>query len=124
MTVVNLSLPSFTSSIVQTPLCKDKYEAAPGLYMIPDSIILLIKIFLFNMSWCSGKCLSYVMNYLIISDVMFILQAGPYDNLKDVSLKILQSRVSTVPIIHSSSEDGSFSQLLHLASLSGILKCK
>ncbi|KAI9116226.1 hypothetical protein K1719_013156 [Acacia pycnantha] len=50
-------------------------------------------------------------------------KAGPYDNLKDVSLKILQNGVSTVPIIHSYSEDGSFSQLLHLASLSGILKC-
>ncbi|KAI9123180.1 hypothetical protein K1719_006069 [Acacia pycnantha] len=51
------------------------------------------------------------------------VSAGPYDNLKDVSLKILQNGVSTVPIIHSYSEDGSFSQLLHLASLSGILKC-
>ncbi|RVX22070.1 Sucrose nonfermenting 4-like protein [Vitis vinifera] len=49
--------------------------------------------------------------------------AGPYDNLKDVALKILENEVATVPIIHSSSEDGSFPQLLHLASLSGILKC-
>ncbi|RDY03671.1 Sucrose nonfermenting 4-like protein, partial [Mucuna pruriens] len=32
--------------------------------------------------------------------------------------------VATVPIIHSSSEDGFFPQLLHLASLSGILTCK
>ncbi|KAK2397899.1 sucrose nonfermenting protein [Trifolium repens] len=47
----------------------------------------------------------------------------PYDNLKDIAMKILQKEVSTVPIIHSSSEDGSFPQLLHLASLSGILKC-
>ncbi|KAF7837846.1 sucrose nonfermenting 4-like protein isoform X1 [Senna tora] len=51
------------------------------------------------------------------------VNAGPYDNLKDIALKILQNEVSTVPIIHSSSEDGSFPQLLHLASLSGILKC-
>ncbi|CAI0467341.1 unnamed protein product, partial [Linum tenue] len=51
------------------------------------------------------------------------LQAGPYDNLKEVALKILQNDVCTVPIIHSSSDDGSFPQLLHLASLSGILKC-
>ncbi|KAG4946358.1 hypothetical protein JHK87_042365 [Glycine soja] len=48
---------------------------------------------------------------------------GPYDNLKDIAMKILQKEVSTVPIIHSSSEDASFPQLLHLASLSGILKC-
>ncbi|WJX77401.1 hypothetical protein P8452_60716 [Trifolium repens] len=53
----------------------------------------------------------------------FTMQAGPYDNLKDIAMKILQKEVSTVPIIHSSSEDGSFPQLLHLASLSGILKC-
>jgi len=53
-----------------------------------------------------------------------ILQAGPLECLKDVALKILQNKVATVPIIHSSSEDGSFPQLLHLASLSEILKCK
>ena len=52
------------------------------------------------------------------------VQAGPYDSLKDVAVKILENKVTTVPIIHSSSQDGSFPQLLHLASLSGILKCK
>ncbi|XP_015570619.1 sucrose nonfermenting 4-like protein [Ricinus communis] len=52
-----------------------------------------------------------------------LIHAGPYDSLKDVALKILQNNVSTIPIIHSSSRDGSFPQLLHLASLSGILKC-
>ncbi|KAI4317613.1 hypothetical protein L6164_025471 [Bauhinia variegata] len=51
------------------------------------------------------------------------INAGPYDNLKDIAVKILQNEVSTVPIIHSSTEDGSYPQLLHLASLSGILKC-
>lgn len=53
----------------------------------------------------------------------FTMQAGPYDNLKDIAMKVLQKEVSTIPIIHSSSEDGSSPQLLHLASLSGILKC-
>jgi len=53
----------------------------------------------------------------------FMMQAGPYDNLKDIAMKVLQKEVSTIPIIHSSSEDGSSPQLLHLASLSGILKC-
>ncbi|KAL2530747.1 Sucrose nonfermenting 4-like protein [Forsythia ovata] len=52
-----------------------------------------------------------------------LLHAGPNNNLKEVALKILQSGVSTVPIIHSPSEDASNPQLLHLASLSGILKC-
>ncbi|KAG4928826.1 hypothetical protein JHK84_054375 [Glycine max] len=50
------------------------------------------------------------------------VHAGPHECLKDVALKVLQNKVSTVPIIHSSSEDGSYPQLLHLASLSGILK--
>ncbi|KAL5996032.1 AMP-activated serine/threonine-protein kinase regulatory subunit [Asimina triloba] len=53
-----------------------------------------------------------------------LIHGGPYDSLKDVAVKILQNRVSTVPIIHSSSQDGSLPELLHLASLSGILKCK
>lgn len=52
-----------------------------------------------------------------------LIDAGPYDSLKDVALKLLGNKVATVPIIHSSSQDGSFPQLLHLASLSGILKC-
>ncbi|KAK7277937.1 hypothetical protein RJT34_22957 [Clitoria ternatea] len=51
------------------------------------------------------------------------VHAGPHECLKDVAVKILQNNVTTVPIIHSSSEDGSFPQLLHLASLSGILTC-
>ncbi|KAI0510383.1 hypothetical protein KFK09_010984 [Dendrobium nobile] len=52
-----------------------------------------------------------------------LVYAGPFDSLKDVALKILQNDVSTIPIIHSSAHDGFFPQLLHLASLSGILKC-
>lgn len=52
-----------------------------------------------------------------------LVHAGPYDSLRDVALKILQKKVSTIPIVHSSSPDGSVPQLLHLASLSGILKC-
>ncbi|PPR95875.1 hypothetical protein GOBAR_AA24799 [Gossypium barbadense] len=52
-----------------------------------------------------------------------LVQAGPYDSLKDVALKILKSKVATVPIMHSTSQDGSFPQLLHLATLSEILKC-
>ncbi|XP_014501910.1 sucrose nonfermenting 4-like protein [Vigna radiata var. radiata] len=51
------------------------------------------------------------------------IHSGPYDNLKDIAVKILQKEVSTVPVIHCSSEHASFPQLLHLASLSGILKC-
>ncbi|KAL5701138.1 AMP-activated serine/threonine-protein kinase regulatory subunit [Ranunculus cassubicifolius] len=52
-----------------------------------------------------------------------LIHAGPYETLKDVALKILQTKVSTIPVIHSSSQDGVFPQLLHLASLQGILKC-
>ncbi|KAJ4956135.1 hypothetical protein NE237_012918 [Protea cynaroides] len=48
-----------------------------------------------------------------------LAHAGPFDSLKDVALKILQNKVSSIPII----QHGSFPELLHLASLSGILKC-
>ena len=57
-------------------------------------------------------------------EFMLNLQGGPHECLKDVALKILQNNVASVPIIHSASQDGSFPQLLHLASLSEILKCK
>ncbi|XP_051129952.1 sucrose nonfermenting 4-like protein [Andrographis paniculata] len=52
-----------------------------------------------------------------------LIQAGPDDSLKSIVLKILQNGVSTVPVIHYPSADPSNPQLLHLASLSGILKC-
>ncbi|KAL6503415.1 AMP-activated serine/threonine-protein kinase regulatory subunit [Orobanche gracilis] len=52
-----------------------------------------------------------------------LVQAGPDDSLKDIALRILQNGVATVPILHSSSPDASNPHLLHLASLSGILKC-
>ncbi|CAN4111116.1 unnamed protein product [Withania somnifera] len=52
-----------------------------------------------------------------------LILGAPYDSLKDLALRFLQNKVSTLPIIHSSSPDGSFPQLLHLATLSGILKC-
>lgn len=54
----------------------------------------------------------------------FIVQAGPDENLKDVTLKLLQNRVATVPVTHSTSDDGSYPQLLYLASLSEVLKRK
>ncbi|RZB64759.1 Sucrose nonfermenting 4-like protein isoform F [Glycine soja] len=75
-------------------------------------------------AWKEGK--SYLNRQNNGHGTMFsrrFIHAGPYDNLKDIAMKILQKEVSTVPIIHSSSEDASFPQLLHLASLSGILKC-
>ncbi|CAN6296981.1 unnamed protein product [Urochloa humidicola] len=52
-----------------------------------------------------------------------LVHATPYESLRDIALKILQNGISTVPLIYSPSSDGSFPQLLHLASLSGILKC-
>ncbi|KAL3012010.1 hypothetical protein AAZX31_07G231500 [Glycine max] len=63
-------------------------------------------------AWKGGKWTGFTQCFI---------RAGPYDNLKEIAVKILQNGISTVPIIHS--EDGSFPQLLHLASLSGILKC-
>lgn len=50
-----------------------------------------------------------------------LIQADPHESLKDVALKIVHNKISTVPIIHKL-EDGSMPQLLHLACLPGILK--
>ncbi|KAL5068737.1 hypothetical protein RYX36_019624 [Vicia faba] len=51
------------------------------------------------------------------------VDAGPDESLKDIALKILQNKVPAVPVIDSSSEDGSVPQLLHLASLTDVLNC-
>lgn len=72
-------------------------------------------------AWKEGK--SHLNQQVSGSYLSRLVHAGPYDSLKDVALKLLQSKFSTVPIIHSSSQDGSCPHLLHLASLSGILKC-
>ncbi|CAN0914222.1 Sucrose nonfermenting 4-like protein [Linum grandiflorum] len=75
-------------------------------------------------AWKEGKLhLSRQIDGTARSYPRHLIHAGPYDSLKDVSLKILRGNISTIPIVHSSSQDGSFPQLLHLASLSGILKC-
>lgn len=70
-------------------------------------------------AWKEGKSIeSYGRSY-----PRQFVHASPYDSLKDIALKILQNKVSTVPIVHSTSADGSFPQILHLASLSEVLKC-
>ncbi|KAK6913792.1 CBS domain, partial [Dillenia turbinata] len=75
-------------------------------------------------AWKEEKLhLSRQMNMAVRPFPAHLIHAGPFDNLKDVALKILQNGVATVPIIHSSLQDGSLPQLLHIASLSGILKC-
>ena len=100
-------------------------------FIFPSALCVLI--FFFPSTTTSLVCglfcfplepLNYIMfnisfNYYHVSDV----QADPYDSLKDIALKVLQNKVSTVPIIHSTSRDAPSQQLLHLASLSGILKC-
>ncbi|KAL7210396.1 hypothetical protein ACSBR1_031870 [Camellia fascicularis] len=76
----------------------------------------------YGSSWdfCKGQ---FVGVLSALDFIMIVREAGPDENLKDVALKILQNNVVTVPVIHSSSGNASIPQLLHLASLSGILKC-
>ncbi|CAL5413186.1 unnamed protein product [Camellia sinensis] len=69
--------------------------------------------------FCNGQ---FVGVLSALDFIMIVREAGPDENLKDVALKILQNNVATVPVIHSSSGGASIPQLLHLASLSGILK--
>ncbi|KAJ8645988.1 hypothetical protein MRB53_007736 [Persea americana] len=51
-----------------------------------------------------------------------LIQASPFESLKDLALRIMQNEISTVPIVHSSMQEGSCVQLLHVACLAGILK--
>lgn len=51
-----------------------------------------------------------------------LISVGPDDSLRVVAEKILQHEIATVPVICPSAGDGSAPQLLHLASLPGILK--
>lgn len=48
---------------------------------------------------------------------------GPDDSLKEVAQKLLRYQVGAVPVLHFSSNEHTSPQLLHLATLSGILKC-
>eukprot|EP00850_Spirogloea_muscicola_P023888 SM000401S15613 [mRNA] locus=s401:21241:24562:+ [translate_table: standard] len=52
-----------------------------------------------------------------------LVSVTPDDSLRHVAMALLQAAVATVPVLHRSSADGGAPQLLHLASLSGILKC-
>ncbi|CAM0878219.1 unnamed protein product [Alopecurus aequalis] len=74
-------------------------------------------------AWKEAKRQTYGRNDGQWRSNQHLVQATPFESLRDVAIKILQTGVSTVPVIHSSTSDGSFPQLLHLASLSGILKC-
>ncbi|KAM0886190.1 hypothetical protein ACQ4PT_029876 [Festuca glaucescens] len=74
-------------------------------------------------AWKEAKRQTYGRNDGQWRSNQHLVQATPYESLRDIAMKILQTGVSTVPIIYSSTSDGSFPQLLHLASLSGILKC-
>ncbi|KAI5660342.1 hypothetical protein M9H77_29135 [Catharanthus roseus] len=60
--------------------------------------------------------------FLFISLCWCRQQAGPDESLKDVALRIIQNKISAVPIL-SSTQDGSCPQLLCMACLGGILKC-
>jgi len=86
---------------------------------------VIVPTFFFIALWESRRVVAFEVCDHARVDICMLsyMQAGPDDSLKDVALKILQNKVSTVPIIHFTSPDGSFPQLLHLASLSGILKC-
>ena len=88
------------------------------IYFLLSFISLYIRYFRksFILLTCKQK---YVLLY-----TLEVFQAGPDDSLNEVALKILQSGVATVPIIHSPSADSPNKNLLHLASLSGILKCQ
>ena len=51
-------------------------------------------------------------------------QVGPDDTLKSVIKALLHYRVATLPVLYMPADNWALPQLLHLASLSGVLKCK
>ncbi|MCO5608708.1 hypothetical protein L7F22_062922 [Adiantum nelumboides] len=48
---------------------------------------------------------------------------GPDDSLKEVVRTLLHHQVTTVPVLHFPGQEQALPQLLHLATLSGVLKC-
>eukprot|EP00249_Psilotum_nudum_P020274 c27632_g1_i1 orf=531-2006(+) len=52
-----------------------------------------------------------------------LIYVGPDDSLREVAMKLLQHQVATVPVLHFCPQEPMSPQILHLASLSGILKC-
>ncbi|KAL3679986.1 hypothetical protein R1sor_022942 [Riccia sorocarpa] len=53
-----------------------------------------------------------------------LLYVGPDDSLRQVADRLLEHEVAMVPVLHFPPQNGSVPQLLHLASLSGVLKCR
>lgn len=52
------------------------------------------------------------------------LQVGPDDSLRQVTDRLLQNDVAMVPVLNFPPQNDSVPQLLHLACLSGVLKCE
>ncbi|KAH7276643.1 hypothetical protein KP509_39G016000 [Ceratopteris richardii] len=52
-----------------------------------------------------------------------LVYVGPDDSLKEVVRKLLRYQVTTVPVLYFQAQEQTLPQLLHLATLSGILKC-
>ncbi|KAF8390767.1 hypothetical protein HHK36_025295 [Tetracentron sinense] len=71
--------------------------------------------------FCIWNFCGLLLEKLDVITYVWIMLADPQESLKDVALRILQNKISTVPVIHST-QDGSCQQLLHLACLPGILK--
>ncbi|KAK2974145.1 hypothetical protein RJ640_021436, partial [Escallonia rubra] len=115
------------------PLLDEQSRQISGMLTASDFILLLVELHrsctmltneLLEMStisaWKEGKHREAVGTKLLLRRRPLI-QAGPDESLQDVALRILQNKISTVPVLHFT-QDGSYPQLLHLACLAGILR--
>lgn len=117
------------------PLWDERNAMISGMLTASDFILILLKLqeshpMLPNnelemhtvSAWKYGKLqLHAEESGAMIRPNIRVLQVGPDESLKDVALTLLQNKISAVPVLHSP-EDGSSSQLLHIACLAGILK--
>ncbi|XP_052183125.1 sucrose nonfermenting 4-like protein [Diospyros lotus] len=125
----------YKQGLAIVPIWDENLQRISGMLTASDLILILIQLHK-NLAvlpdeqleahtisaWKAGKSQLYG-KANGASQLMFqrpLIQADPDESLKDVALRILQNKISMVPVIHSL--DGSSPQLLHMACLSGILK--
>lgn len=126
----------FKEGVAVVPLWDEQGTQIMGMLTASDFILILLQLHINNATLTDEEIETHTISAwkdakfqqnqeaVGVSEALYqrsLIQAGPDDSLKDVALKIVQNKISTVPILNSI-EEGSCPQLLSIACLGSILK--